>query len=75
MRARLLALALLATVTVRADPPAPRPAVLVVTHAYDGPEEATGRVAAWRYVGDAMQLDLVPDGDGIFRNGFQGRAQ
>jgi hypothetical protein len=65
-------------------PPAPvppRPDVMLVQHAYDGPIETAGRVGDWRYVplgteGEtAMRLDWVDTTtDGIYRGGFEARA-
>ncbi len=92
---RTLVLAVLVTVMlaalamVLAIPPAqavepplpPRPDVLLVQHAYDGPLEQAARVSAWRYVpigtegAAAMHLDWVDTTtDGIYRGGFEARA-
>jgi len=70
--ALLLAAALFAAFAADAPAQAARIDVLVVEHAYTGPIERTGTLSAWRYDGSAMLLEYAPDGDGIYRNGFDG---
>lgn len=71
--ALFVALLLAAAIAVASAPPAPQAPtadVLVVERAYTGPIERSGRLAAWEYSGGAMLVDFAPDGDGVFRNGF-----
>ena len=47
------------------------PDVLVVEHAYDGTVERAGKLTNWQYDGRHMLVEFSPDGDGIYRNGFE----
>lgn len=51
------------------------PDVLVVEHAYDGTIERAGKLTNWQYNGGHMLVEFSPDGDGIYRNGFEGAPQ
>lgn len=71
-----VALTLAAAFAIAAGAPAAprgsRADVLVIERAYTGPIERTGTLDAWTYTGAAMLVDFVPDGDPLFRNGFDG---
>ncbi len=48
--------------------------VLVLRHTYDGPVEFTGYLLDFRYGPDAVYVEILDDGDGIFRADFDGGA-
>ncbi|GAA0721453.1 hypothetical protein [Dokdonella soli] len=70
IRLALLAAAFAGVAFVVSSAP-PLPDVLVIEHTYDGVVQTVGHVTNWQYTGGHMLLEYVPDGDGIFRNGFE----